>query len=87
MCGPIVAVVIALERQRIDENRLGTKELNVERGRIGQRDIVRQGFGQAIIGAVAGGLVLLKIYWGKIKLLFSTKRATKPIEDRNLDKD
>ena len=42
---------------------------------------------QAIIGAVAGGLVLLKIYWGKIKLLFSTKRATKPIEDRNSDKD
>ena len=42
---------------------------------------------QAIIGAVAGGLVLLKIYWGKIKLLFSTKRATNPVEDRNLDKD
>ena len=37
--------------------------------------------------AVAGGLVLLKVYWGKIKLFFSTKRATKPVEDRNLDTD
>ena len=42
---------------------------------------------QAIIGAVAGGLVLLKVYWRKIKLFFSTKRATKPVEDGNLDKD
>ena len=42
---------------------------------------------QGIIGAVAGALVALRIYWGKIKFFSSEKSAAKPVEDRNPDKD
>ena len=42
---------------------------------------------QGLIGAVAGGLVLLKIYWRRIKLFFSSKRAGKSVEDGNLDQN
>lgn len=42
---------------------------------------------QAIIGAIAGGLVLVKIYWGKIKRLLFTRWSTKPARDGKLDSD
>lgn len=42
---------------------------------------------QGIIGSVAGALVAIKIYWGKIKLFFASKRAPNPAESRSPDKD
>lgn len=35
---------------------------------------------QGIIGAVAGGLVLMKVYWQKIKRAFSRKPVKKPVD-------
>jgi hypothetical protein len=42
---------------------------------------------QGIIGVVAGALVALKIYWVKIKSLFSAKNTANPVEDRDPDRD
>ena len=42
---------------------------------------------QGLIGLVAGALVAIKIYWAKIRLFFSSKRAPNPAESRSLDKD
>jgi hypothetical protein len=40
---------------------------------------------QATIGAIAGGLVLVKIYWGKIKRLLFARWGSKPAQDGKLD--
>ena len=40
---------------------------------------------QSIIGAIAGGLVLLKIYWEKIRHLFSTKPRGQPVEEEKTE--
>ncbi len=42
---------------------------------------------QGIIGVIAGALVALRIYYGKIKYFFSAKSAGKSVEDHNPDKD
>ncbi len=42
---------------------------------------------QGIIGVVAGGLVVLKLYWSKVKLFFSAKSATEPTEDDRSDRN
>ena len=42
---------------------------------------------QAIIGAIAGGLVVLKIYWQKIRRFFMPKNSSKSTKNTNLDND
>jgi hypothetical protein len=40
---------------------------------------------QGIIGVVGGALVAVRIYWNKIKLLFSAKSTADSVEDRDSD--
>ena len=42
---------------------------------------------QAIVAAVVGGLVLIKTYWRKLKMVFSRKKDGLPIAENSEDND
>lgn len=42
---------------------------------------------QGIIGTIAGALVVLRIYWAKIKLVFSSKSNTESAKEGSREQD